>query len=51
MINVHFYRGTESCQVLIKGNIRLVRRLVGGESSERVEEEEFVGRQHRESIC
>lgn len=27
-----------------KGNIRLVR-LVGGESSERVEAEEFVGRQ------
>lgn len=46
MINVSFYRRTESCQVLIKGNIRLVRRLVGGESSERVEEEEFVGRRH-----
>lgn len=34
-----------------KGNIRPVRRLVGGESSERGEAEEFVGRQLRESIC
>lgn len=35
MINGSFNGGTESCQVLIKGNIRTVRRLVGGESSEK----------------
>lgn len=35
MINVSFNGSIESCQVLIKGNIRTVRRLVGGESSEK----------------